>query len=267
MNVPKFRFVDLSTPLVNPLPGEVNESNKARTPQIDYRDHKTMLPMATKLLGCTSEDFPGENAWANEVITLSSHHGTHVDAPYHYYPTCDGKPAPTISDLPLDWFWGPAIVLDLRHIPVNTTVSVQDIKDALEKIDHKLEPGDIVCLYYGTDEKLGTPEYWYRFPGMSAEATEYIIQQGVRVMGTDAMGFDIPFEQIKENFAATGDRSKLWEAHRVGMKYPYSHIEKLANLGAMPPKGAYMACFPVHIAHASAGWSRCVGFIPVEDED
>lgn len=265
MKIPKYKFVDLSTPVKNPVSGEMNEENAGRAPQIDYRDHKRMLPVATSLLGCTKEDFPGENAWANEVITLSSHHGTHMDAPYHYYPTSNGEPAPTITELPLDMFFGHAVVLDLQHISENELVREDDIKMALAKINYTLQEGDIVCLYYGTDRKLGTPEYWTRFPGMSSEATEYILDFGVRVMGTDAMGFDLPFEQIRENFQRDRDKSKLWEAHRVGARRPYSHIEKLANLGAMPPTGALIACFPVHIYKASAGWCRCVGMVP-EDE-
>lgn len=264
MKLPKFKFVDLSCPLKNPEPGEMNAENAGRAPQITYKDHLDMLPTVKKLLGCTEEDLPGGYAWANEVITLSSHHGTHVDSPYHYFPTSEGEPSPTVTEMPLDWFFGHAVVLDLRHVSVNEVVTAEDIKKALEKIDYVLQEGDIVCLRFGIDKKLGTPEYWTHFPGMSAEATEYILDFGVKVIGTDAMGFDLPFEQMRENFSKDGDRSKLWQAHRVGVHRRYSHIEKLANLDQMPPTGAYMACFPVHIYKASAGWSRCVGMIPEE---
>jgi kynurenine formamidase len=96
---------------------------------------------------------------------------------------------------------------------------------------------------------------------MSAEATRWLIDQGVRVIGTDAMGFDIPFNNIKDNFARDGDASKLWEAHRVGMDVEYCQIEKLANLEQLPPHGFQIVAIPIPVAHASAGWCRPVAII------
>lgn len=263
MKMPKFRLVDLSVPIKSPNPGEMSPEYAASlAAEISYQDHKASVPAMTSILGCKEEDLLEGLGWANEFLKLATHAGTHVDAPYHYFPTCKGDSAITISECPLEWYWGEAVVLDLRHKKDGEAVTSKDIKDALNKIGHTLEYGDIVCLYFNADKKFGTPDYWTHFPGMSAEATTYILDQGVKVIGTDAIGFDIPFEDTKRIFAETGDRSILWEAHRAGRDYCYSHIEKLANLDQMPALGAYIACFPVSIYKASAGWARCVGFIP-----
>lgn len=264
MKLPKLKFVDLSVPIKTPNKGEIQEHlYTSLAAEINYQAHADTVEIAKVTFGCTAEDIKGIG-WSNEIIRLASHAGTHVDAPYHYYPTTKGEPAMTITECPLEWFFGEGIVLDMTHKKNGETVSIQDVKDALDKIDHTLKYGDIVCMRFDADKEFGTSKYWTEFPGMSPEATLYILEQGVKVIGTDAIGFDIPFDACKEKFLKTKDPGVIWEAHRAGKDTPYCHIEKLANLKSVPSKGFYIACFPVHIFKASAGWSRVVGLVPVE---
>lgn len=86
------------------------------TAKIEYMDHRVTVPQITQVLGCTEEDLPEQYGWATEKITLTTHSGTHLDAPYHYYPTTDGKPARTIDQLPLDWFMGDGVVFNFSHM-------------------------------------------------------------------------------------------------------------------------------------------------------
>lgn len=138
---------------------------------------------------------------------------------------------------------------------------MEDVKEALRKIDYTLKAGDIVCLMFGADKRYGQASYWTDFPGMSGDATHWIIDQGVKVIGTDAMGFDIPFEKIRSNFEENQNRDTIWEAHRVGMEKEYCQIEKMANLDRLPPHGFKICCFPIPIEKASAGWVRPVAII------
>jgi kynurenine formamidase len=80
-------------------------------------------------------------------------------------------------------------------------------------------------------------------------------------MGTDAIGWDIPFWKGTERFRQTGDNSVLWEAHRVGKDYEYYHMEKLANLEQLPPYGFELVCIPIVIQSGSAGWVRPVAIV------
>jgi len=259
----KWKFIDLSVVIMNPEPGEVREDLKpSLTGSIRYQNHEESVTEVTNAFGCKQEDLPNGLGWANEFITLSTHTGTHMDAPYHYYPTVNGEPSRTIDELPLDYFYCDGVVLDLRHKQAGEETTVEDVQAALAKINYSLKPKDIVCLMFGADKKYGTPQYWTDFPGMSAEATHWIVDHGVRVIGTDAMGFDIPFEKIKEKFEKTGDPRDLWSAHRVGMEKEYYQIEKMANLDQLPPYGFTIACFPIPIYKASAGWVRPVAIIP-----
>src|SRR3982750_141682 len=72
-----------------------------------YEDHKEgARKMGSKLFnGVAADAFIEGNGPAGEFLTVTSHAGTHVDAPWHYFPTCEGKPSRTIDQLPLEWFF------------------------------------------------------------------------------------------------------------------------------------------------------------------
>ena len=258
-----FKLVDLSVPIHMPDAGEMEPRLAAgMAAEITYLDHKDTIPLVSGHFGCRPEDLHNGIGWATERMKTSTHAGTHVDAPWHYSPICAGKPSRTIDECPLEWYFGHGVVLDMSHKKAGHTVSAEDVHDGLKKLGHTLRYGDIVCIRFGTDKFFGTPEYWNEHPGLSAEATRYILDQGVKVIGVDSPGFDIPFVQTKGKFAQSHDTSILWEAHCAGIDYDYSHIEKLANLDKVPSIGFYICCFPVKIRRASAGWARVVAFVP-----
>ena len=95
-------IVDLSVPL------EANPSEPVR-PEVAYEDHDATAPLVAGIFGCEVDQLPDGKGWASETVTAITHAGTHVDAPYHYFPTCDGEPARTIDELPLDWFLRPGV--------------------------------------------------------------------------------------------------------------------------------------------------------------
>ena len=109
------------------------------------------------------------------------------------------------------------------------------------------------------DRYWATAEYFEAGCGMTRESTLWLVEQGVRVMGVDAWGWDRPFWAIREEFCRTGDKGVLWAAHYAGIDKEYCHIEKLANLDKLPrPFGFKVACFPVRLmgeALGRAAWS------------
>jgi kynurenine formamidase len=254
-------FVDLSVPIQEPLEGELEgELAKALAATIAYEDHAQSLPIVTRIFGCSVDDLPDGQGWGNEMVSLSTHAGTHMDAPWHYFPTCAGEPAKTIDEVALEDCFGEGVVLDLLGHEAGERVD-EDAVRAAAKAAGGLRPRDIVLLHFGFDRSFGTAEYWNRYPGLTAAATRWIIEQGVKVIGTDAVGFDRDFPSIAADFAADHDASKLWEAHRVGMTHEYFQIEKLTNLDKLPTRGFKVACFPIKVARASAAWVRPVAMI------
>ena len=230
--------------------------------EVVHEAHSRGVEAMEKFFGCRRSDLPQGLAWANDRVTMNAHSGTHVDAPWHCFPTAQGKRARTIDEMPLDWFYGDGVVLDMRHKPNGSAIVVADLEQALTRIGYKIKPQDIVLIQTGADRYWGTPEYFENGCGMTRASTLWLIEQGVRVMGIDAWGWDRPFWAIKEEFQRSGDKSILWEGHRAGMEKEYCHIEKLANLDKLPrPFGFEVACFPVKLTGGSAGWCRAVAII------
>ncbi|MFV0474633.1 MAG: cyclase family protein [Pikeienuella sp.] len=253
------KLVDLSRPLENTEYADP----PGHAPKVEYFDHgQTADQILGFFPGVTRDGLPGGEGWAVERVTLSTHNGTHLDAPWHFHSTMDGgKRAITIDEVPLEWCMGPGVKLDFRARPDGHVVTAAEVEEELSRIGHALSPGDIVLVNTGAAAHYGTPEYVPSGCGMGREATLYLTERGVRVCGTDAWSWDAPFVHTAERVKATGDPSLIWEGHRAGMVRAYCHIEKLANLESLPATGFEVMCFPVKIRAASAGWCRPVAVI------
>jgi len=209
-------------------------------------------------------DYPESMGLGWETITLTGHAGNHIDAPWHFGPLCEGKPARTIDQIPLEWCYGDSVRLDFRHRQ-GEDISVEDIKGELSRIGYTLKPLDIVLLWTGSDQYLdNVDEYVRRQAGLSVAAQNFILDQGVKLIGIDAIAMDVSFATMARNLRE-GDRDALFPAHFVGREREHIHMEKLANLGAIPrPFGFKVSALPIKITGGSAGWVRPVAI--VEDE-
>jgi kynurenine formamidase len=136
-----------------------------------------------------------------------------------------------------------------------------DVETELARIGHALEPFDIVLVNTRAGERYGHDDYLNSGCGMGREATLYLTSRGVRVTGTDGWSWDAPFVHTARRFVETKDPAIIWEGHKAAREIGYCHIEKLHNLAALPPHGFTVACFPVKIHHASAGWTRAVAIL------
>lgn len=246
-------FYDLNVPLEDSPSEPLGLS-------INYQDHDDTAEMMAGYFQVSVDELTDGKGWAVESVEANTHNGTHVDAPWHYFPTSMGKKARTIDELPLDWFYRDGVRLDFRHKEKGSVITVDDLKNALDTINYTLKPYDIVMLWTGTDKLWGDPDYFNSGAGLDDESTLWLTQQqGIRVIGTDCWGLDRPFWAIVEQYKADKDPEKIWEAHRAGIEQEYCQIEKLANLDQLPSgTGFKVACFPVKIADASAGWTRVV---------
>jgi kynurenine formamidase len=229
--------------------------------RVRHRPHRAAKPLVW-ILGLPARLFPKDFAgWADDTITKMGVHSTHIDAPWHYGPTSGGERAQTIDEMPLEKCIGPGVVLDLTHKADDDAITPADLQAALAKTGATLDARSIVLIRTGRDKYMGTKEFFSRGTGMSAAATEWLLDQGPTVMGIDQWGWDLPFRTQIARSKANNDDTLFWEAHRVGQRRPYWHMEQLTNLSALPPTGFEVMVFPLKIVGASAAPARVVAVI------
>jgi kynurenine formamidase len=250
------RFVDLSAPIVQSPP----EAPELLRTEIDFSDHREGAATIEAMFGVAPELLRDGEGWAVETfMRFGTHNSTHVDAPYHYNSRIGGEPAQTIDQLPLEWFYAPGVVLDFDGRPDDEVIDVADVETALAASGHELKPLDIVLVRTGCDRYLNEPDYMAHGAGVSAAATHWLHDRGVRVMGIDAWGWDRPLWMQAEEAKAKNEPGIFWAAHQADI--PYSQIERLANLGELPPTGFMVACFPLRLVGGSAAPARVVAML------
>lgn len=267
----KYIFIDLSQAIKN------NDSREFEPAKIKYISHKkgafllglsaylhsksTLKNIFSIILALSrgkvlsSKNFPDNSGLAWEKVKLSTHTGTHLDAPFHF-----GKQQKTIEEIPLGHCYNDAVLLDFSGKPAGSLINKEDIQGALNKINYNLRENNIVLIRTGA-RKL-KEEYKYSHCGLNQEAVLWLIEKGVNIIGTDGWSLDIPSKKMLQEYLETKDKNKLWPAHLAGRIKEYWHIEKLDNLDKIPkPYGFKVICFPIKIENASAGWVRVIAII------
>ena len=250
------RIVDLSAPIVASPP----ETPEVLRTEIELRDHGQGAEAIEALFGVPARLLRDGEGWAVEEFTrLGTHNTTHVDAPWHYNSTIRGERAQTIDELPLEWFFGPGVVLDFTDKADGDAITPEELENALKAAGHELGERDIVLVRTGRDAFLEAPDYMIRGPGVTAEGTHWLFERGVRVMGIDAWGWDAPLNLQAERAKELDEPGIFWAAHQANL--PYCQIERLAGLDALPPTGFDVACFPLKVVGGSAGPARVVAIV------
>ena len=249
------RIVDLSAPIVPSSP----ETPAFQRNDIAYVSHAEGAAEIESLFRVPADLLRDGEGWTRETITLGTHNSTHVDAPWHYNSSVDGEPMETIDELPLEWFFGPGLVADFTDRADGEVITAEDMAAGIERAGHELMPGDVVLVHTGRDAFYGSDDYLSLGPGVSAEATHWLYDRGVRVMGIDAWGWDRPLHLQAQDALRERRPGIFWEAHQTGLRY--SQIERLVGLDQLPPSGFTVACFPLRVVGASAAPARVVAIL------
>jgi kynurenine formamidase len=251
------KFIDLSA-MIEQGPKEGPEFLRT---DIDYHSHAEGAAGVETILKVPASLLRHGEGWATETIThMSTHSVTHIDAPWHYNSLIQGERALTIDELPLEWFYGDGVVLDMTHKADGDGVRGDDVQKELQRIGYALKPLDIVMIRTGRDVYYGQPDYMFRGCGVTAEATHFLFDQGIRVMGIDAWGWDVPLDRQAKEALDRKQPGIFWAAHQADL--PYAQIERLVNLGGLPAYGFKVSGFPLKIKGGSAGPARIVAMVP-----
>jgi kynurenine formamidase len=246
------RIIDLSVPLHN-------GSFDGMLLDINYITHEENGRRWALRFGVEVDDLPYSHGSSSEHIHIVSHAGTHVDSPYHYAPVdSKGNPMRTVDQIELENFFGDGFCLDFTHKKPAERISAEDVEEAIKKIDYTVKPGDIALIHTGASKYVDSPKFLEIQPGMTRESILCLTAKGVKVVGIDAWGMDIPFAAMAKELKE-GNKDQFWQAHFAGKESEYFQIEKLANLDQLPrPHGFKVACFPIRIERGSGAWCRAV---------
>jgi kynurenine formamidase len=181
------------------------------------------------------------------VIQMTDHSGTHVDAPRHF----DSAPdALTIDQMPLEMFYGPAICLDLSHIPPKGWITPEELQQASERAGIVIDSRLIVLIHTGHAERtFGKPEFFTDFPGLTPEAVQWMGEKGVKNFGVESVNPGHPDD-------------KKFLVHVMCRKMGMIHMENLANLDKLIGKKEFTFCgFPLKIKDGSGSPVRAVAML------
>jgi kynurenine formamidase len=184
-------------------------------------------------------------------LTMSEHTGTHMDAPLHFI--AKGPAHYGIDKVPLERLAGRAATITAPELPSGGLLTVAHIREWEEK-HGQIEEGDRVLVRYGWDQRWGTgPEgtgFLEDWPGLSGGAAEYLVEQGVSLVGCDTVAVD-----------AFGSEEN--PAHHTLLGNEVYIVENLKNLDKLPPFCFFMA-FPLKVKDGSGSPVRAVALVPKE---
>jgi arylformamidase len=165
-------------------------------------------------------------------ISMVSHIGTHIEAPYHLF-----KSKADLAGLPLEQLMGEAVLLDLRRCPRKSAITLQHVQDASARVGG-IRPGDIVFCNLGSAAFYGTEEYGTT-PYFSPEAIQWLVDRGMKLMGVDASGVEVPGSENHVNHSALFTKG-------------IPLIENLANLNQLSRPRFLVYAFPIAVSGLEA---------------
>lgn len=257
------RVVDLSLTLAEDLPCSWPGAARYRhDPDHWYADVEGPPPL---------RQWSG-HPYCSFTLGLDEHTGTHFDAPTHFIPHPDSGlpnagPAGLLSTEAIEprQMMGNAVVIDVRELVGSGSGGVSPrIEPALlaahEERSGPIASSDVVLFRSGWDERYRRGAAGDRYvleplvrrsepawPAPSPAAIEWLLQRGVRCLGTDGVSM--------------GPADDGVPTHLVGLGAGMVFVEGLASLGELPSRGAGFIFLPVKVRGGTGGPGRAVAFV------
>ncbi len=185
----------------------------------------------------SSVDRQGANV---HKMTIATHHGTHVDAPRHYF-----NEGTALGELSLHKFMGEGVVLDLTSKPIGSGIGAAD----LEKYADLVHEGDIVILFTGCSEHLGEPGLDSKYTYLDGTGAEWLLAKKVKSVGIDFFSID-----------QYGDRSS--PAHNVLLGNGIPLIEEIsAEARQLTGRRVYVICLPLKVMAGDGAPARVIAYL------
>lgn len=178
------------------------------------------------------------------ALLLCDHGPTHVDAPAHY--SEDGE---DISNVSLDQFYTPGKAIEVTHREPGEYIVEDDLEEACAQASVDIEEGDTLLIRTGHyDATYPESEYSENYPGLSGEATQWLVDRGVVNFGVDQPSPDTP-EDI------------TYPCHTICKEHALPHMENLRNIDQVVGESFTFVAFPLAIRNGTGSPIRPVAII------
>ena len=177
-----------------------------------------------------------ESVANTRTISMGSHQGTHLDAPFHFL--ADGA---TIDQIPLEQTTGPAILLDLSGREPRSSLAVEDFSHL------DLRPGDRLVYRLGWDRHFTEPGYFTDMPRLSVGAARWLAGRRLALVGMDC---------------PTPNPEDMVEVHQVLLGAGTVLLESLANLDRLRPGPFWLSAAPLRVVGSDGAPVRAFGVQP-----
>jgi kynurenine formamidase len=185
----------------------------------------------------------GRDGFREQLLSLCSHTGTHMDAPRHLL--AEGK---ALDQFPIDHFMGTGLCIDASETPDGSIPW-----SLLQPHEDDLAASDFLVLHTGWGRHWRTPRYFKDFPVLTVEAARRLARMNLKGIGVDAISVDL---------ADTTD----YPVHRTLLENDLLIIENLAGLDRLP-RGRFgrLVCLPLLLADADGAPARVAALIATEN--
>lgn len=177
-------------------------------------------------------------------LLLCEHGPTHVDAPRHYSRTGD-----PINELPLERFYTPGKAIDVSHRQPGEYITSSDLQEGCEDAAVSIDKGDTLLIRTGHyDQTYPSPEYVENYPGLNAEATQWLIDRGIANFGVDQPSPDTPADPT-------------YPCHTLCRENGLPHVENLRNINRIIGESFTFVGFPLAIREGTGSPIRPVAIV------
>jgi kynurenine formamidase len=175
-----------------------------------------------------------------EMLFLSSHTGTHVDAPYHFV-----KNGKKIHQIEPRRFLGDAILIKISTRP-NYGITKSDILK-FEKKNGKIPNGLTVVFATGWNNSLQRKNFFKENPGLAASAAKYLASKKTNMVGIDSPSIDV-------------GKDSSFSAHHILLENDVLILENLCNLNKIKSTKFKLVALPLKLQNATGSPVRAIAF-------
>ncbi|KRQ87592.1 Kynurenine formamidase [Caloramator mitchellensis] len=226
-----FKLIDLSQEIYQGM--SVFPMHQKTFIMVNMTHEENMRQTGSKTLGFSARN-----------LLISEHGGTHSDAVWEYKPSGE-----TIDKMPLEYFYGSAVCIDVSFVPATRYIEISDLEKAIKNSKQEIKKGDILLLYTGHfDRNFGTEKWQTEYTGLSYSAAKYLAELGVVNIGVDAPAIDHP-------------QDLDFSGHLVCGEYNITNTENLCNLDKVVNRRFLYFGLPLKIRDGSGSPIRAIALL------